>query len=215
MTDEDLLRRHLRAVAAVNHQLQAQLSDATGSGRGPSTGPRRASVGMTWLEQLDREASGAAPVLRSGPDGAVYVVEGPRRREVKSGLLATTLETVLGQREPLDEDQLAKLGEGAPVEVLEGTSGQAFVVIGGERLPIRGLPPPHPVTDRAVQLFPKGAELNVSAANVSRARFDAAISGRYQVGRVGQAVRRRGLLGSLREFVRRGVGRVRRLGRRH
>ena len=52
---------------------------------------------------------------------------------------------------------------GPPVEVLEAGTGAAFLVVGGRRLPLRGLPLPYLVSTNDMLLFPEGQELNVAA----------------------------------------------------
>jgi hypothetical protein len=71
---------------------------------------------------------------------------------------------------------------GVPVEVLEGPSGPAFVIVGGTRCSLRGLPLPHPVSAEEMQRFPEGEGLDLATANVSRARYEEA----KQAGRLGR-----------------------------
>src|SRR5438046_1382369 len=51
-----------------------------------------------------------------------------------------------------------------PVEVFDSGSGPAFLVVGGRRLPLRGLPLPYLVSSEDMLLFPEGEELNVAAS---------------------------------------------------
>jgi hypothetical protein len=180
------MQRELRALSAVNRQLQAQLDyggarvarAGTGAARGPV---RRSGAAGAWLDEL--ELIGVTePYLVRGPDGAVYVVEGHSRRRVKSALLAAALERALdGHRDATDEE-LSALTESVAVEVFEGPKGPPFVVVGGQRLPIRGLPLPYPVSGEEMDLIPEGQELNVSAA----------MSFAYQLGRARAIVARKG-----------------------
>jgi hypothetical protein len=189
MTEEhDRLRRHLRALAAVNRQLETQLRDVR------PHGTPRASLASAWVEQLAFTARAAAPALVRRADGAMFVVEGPVRRAVPSGLIAAAIADHFGDPRDARGDELERCSEGPPVEVLEGPRGAPFVVVGGRRLPLRGLPLPHPVTAEEMQSFPEGPELNVAAANVARSRFEEALSGRYQLRRVLRklGLRRRG-----------------------
>jgi hypothetical protein len=233
--DVDRLRRELRAMAAVNRQLQAQLDGTggraiavggaaisaaggdllapTGTQRGAGGGPtpRRAPQAVGWMAELELTANAGAPQLVRGPTGSIYVIEANRRREVKSGLLAAALDEALGGYREVDERELDQWSDGVPVEVFEGPHGPAFVVVGGRRLAVRGLPLPHPVSAEQMQLFPEGDVLNVAAANVARQRFDHAVSGRYQVERAREAIAREG--GPVRAGAalgRRAAGKVRR-----
>jgi Sulfotransferase family len=47
------------------------------------------------------------------------------------------------------------------VEVLEAAQGAPFLILGGQRLPIRGLPLPHPLADIDAVAFPEGDEIDV------------------------------------------------------
>ena len=47
---------------------------------------------------------------------------------------------------------------------MESGSGPAFLVVGGRRLPLRGLPLPYLVATDDMLLFPEGEELNVAAS---------------------------------------------------
>jgi hypothetical protein len=62
-----------------------------------------------------------------------------------------------------------------------------------------------------VQVFPESDELNVSAANIARSRFDEAASGRYQVSRVKAAMSKPGGVGRV---ARRAAKRAKRALRR-
>src|SRR4029077_7867055 len=102
-------------------------------------------------------------LVQSAKLGA-FLVEGRLRRQIKAGLLFNALAPVAPRREMTD-DEIDGLEEGPPVEVLEGPSGPAFVVVGGRRLPLRGLPLPHPVSAEEMQFFPEGPELRVAVTS--------------------------------------------------
>jgi hypothetical protein len=155
--DESRQRRHIRALAAVNRQLHAQLEATSASGP-------RSGVGAGWVDQLREHADDVDAFLARLPNGVKFVVEGEFRRPVRSGIVAAALEQALGDPRSLPEDALEGYAEGPPVEVLEGPSGAPFVIVGGKRLPLRGLPLPHPVGGEEMQVFPQGPELNVGAA---------------------------------------------------
>jgi hypothetical protein len=179
--EQERLRRELRALSSVNRQLQAQL-DTGGARPGRGGGPvRRAGAAGAWLDELERIGV-TEPFLVRASDGAMFVVEGNYRRPVKSALLAAALERALdGYRDATDEE-LDAWTETVAVEVLEGPKGPPFVVVGGRRMPIRGLPLPYPVSGDEMDRLPEGPELNVSAA----------MSLAYQLGRARAIIARKG-----------------------
>ena len=163
------LRRELRALALVNRQLHAQLEGGTmrvvgantnGTSRGALT-VRRTAEGGAWLEHLHLQGGGEPMLVRTPTKGA-YVVEGQMRRTVKSGIVFTALTHVLGAAREMTDQDVERWSTGPPVEVLEAGTGPAFVVVGGRRLPLRGLPLPYLVSTDDMLLFPEGEELNVA-----------------------------------------------------
>jgi hypothetical protein len=178
--DVDQLRRQLRAMAAVNQQLHAQLEgqlvrtvgragahggDLLGDSdmfTGMVMNARRAGIASGWLQQLQAHGGGEDVFLARTPSREVFLVEGTVRRSVKAGLIVSALTKVLGPVREVGQSDLNRFSVGPPVEVVEGASGPPFVVAGGRRLPIRGLPLPYPVTNDDLGVFPMGEELNVS-----------------------------------------------------
>jgi hypothetical protein len=209
MIDEERMRRELRALSAVNRQLQAQLdaggarpARATATETAPARGPvRRSGAASVWLDELELIGM-TEPFLVRATDGALYVVEGVYRRRVKSALLAAALERALDGHRDVTDEQLNGWTESVAVEVFEGPKGPPFVVVGGQRLPIRGLPMPYPVSADEMDLIPEGQELNVSAA----------MSLAYQLGRVRAIVARKG--GPVPVAAAAGKYAARRVGRR-
>jgi hypothetical protein len=181
--DVERLRRHLRAMSAVNRQLHAQLEGGTvrlAEGAGASQDDplgtpegldggiasitvRRASVASAWLEQLQLQGGGKPSLVRT-PKRGMFVVEGTLRRQIKSGLIFLALARVFGEPRQMKDSELERLEEGPPVEILEGGTGPAFVVVGGRRWPIRGLPLPYLVSTREMLSVPEAEELNFAAA---------------------------------------------------
>jgi len=168
------LRRQLRAQSAVNRQLHAQLDGGSvrvaSSGRGAgSEGAskaltvRRVTEGGSWLEQLQMHGGGK-PSLVQTPTQSSFVIDGDMRRQVKAGMLFAALTRVLGAPRTVSDQELERWSPGPPVEVLESSSGPAFVVVGGRRLPLRGLPLPYLVSTEDMLLFPEGEELNIAAS---------------------------------------------------
>jgi hypothetical protein len=231
----DRLQRQLRAMGAMNRQLQAQLggggigtwrstSDqgdgdllmtAGSSGFGASAaGARRAATAGSWLEQLAADTEEGTPHLVRRTNGRAYLIEGGYRREIRSGVIAAALEEKLGRPRRVKNSDFDRWTDGVPVEVLEGPQGAPFVVVGGRRLPLRGMPLPYPVSGEQMALLPQGPEINVGQANVSRARFREAMYGRYQMERVRSAIARKGVVGTAKEAARRATHRARPLARR-
>jgi len=167
--DVERLRRHLRAMSAVNRQLHAQLEGGTvriAEGAGA-----RQDDPLGTPEGLDggigaMQGGGKPSLVRSSKRG-MFVVEGTLRRQIKSGLIFLALARVFGEPRQMRDAELERLEEGPPVEVLEGGTGPAFVVVGGRRWPIRGLPLPYLVTTREMLAVPEAEELNVAAALAS------------------------------------------------
>lgn len=211
MSEElERLRRELRAMAAMNRQLRAQLDAAGGAPAPakkaatpasaavvvqPSATGRRASVGDRWLDELAAGRAGEAYLARSA-DGKAAVVDGGRSRKVASGLLAAALEEFFGGARTVEDAELAEMPTGPPVEILEAPSGPPFVVVGGQRLPVRGVPLPHPVSAAEADAFPLGETVNVAKANVPRAHLQTK-------GRVRGAVARRGVFGAAKAGAKR------------
>jgi hypothetical protein len=214
--NEERLQRHVRAIGAVNRQLTAGLDSGAPAygglaGSTRTTAGRRASLTEAWLDQLAEAGRPEDVHLAQLPDGTVFLVEGSRKRIVKSGLLATALEADLGERRPATAEALSGLDEGPPVEVFEGASGPPFLVVGGQRCTLRGLPLPHQVNDRAVQNLPAGPELNLSAVAIARASLRRAVSRRSLADRYRRSVRRNGgTVGAATAFARKLAGRVKR-----
>jgi hypothetical protein len=230
--NEQRLRRHVRAMAVVNRQLQAQLEGGrtwtpasgqregdllTGVGNISSGsfmgGVRREGVANAWLEQFAVSAEGHKPFLVRVENGKRFLIEGGYRREVPSSILVAALERVIGQCHTVSSDEARRWTDGVPVAVLEGPQGPPFIVVGGKRLSLRGLPVPYPVGAEQMQLIPPGRELNLAEANVSRVQFHRAIYGGYQIDRVRSAIRRRGLLGAAKTVASRVSRRARRATR--
>jgi hypothetical protein len=233
---EDRLQRHLRAMGAMNRQLQAQLdgggigtwrsasdhgdddllTTVGASGFGTSAaGARRAATAGSWLQQLAADAAEDAPHLVRRTNGRAFLIEGGYRREIRSGVVAAALEEKFGLARRVNNSDFDRWTDGVPVEVLEGPQGPPFVAVGGRRLPLRGMPLPYPVSGEQMALLPPGPEINVGQANVSRARFREAMYGRYQIDRVRSAIARKGVVGTAKEAAKRAAHRGRSLARRN
>jgi hypothetical protein len=154
MTDDPaVLRRRAIALAAVNLRLHEELE---------AVEIRREGVADPWVAQLQETGEAdQPPFLIHDPSGKAFVVEDGRRRPVASGTITEGLERLFGARRKVTEQEVATWAEGPPVEVLEGPEGPPFVVIGGRRLPVRGLPLPHPVSRDVVDRFEPGDELDI------------------------------------------------------
>jgi hypothetical protein len=156
MTNEaQRMRRHLRALATVNRQLQAQLET---TGANP-----RSSVASTWVEMLHENTEASSPYLVRRSNGTKFLIEGSYRRDIRSGQLAAALAQLLGEHRDATDEEVDGWIEGPPVEIMESPRGAPFIVVGGHRLPIRGLPLPYPVTVAEMESFPQGSEINLGA----------------------------------------------------
>jgi hypothetical protein len=230
---EQRLQRHVRAMGAVNRQLQAQLeggrtwtaspgqddgdlltSQVARSSSAFMAGARRAGTANAWLEHLAVSAEGQKPFLVRLANGRTFLIEGGYRREVRSGLLMAGLERALGRSHEVSNDEADRWTDGVPVEVLEGPQGPPFVIVGGKRLALRGLPLPYPVGADQMQLFPQGRDLNIAESNVSRAQLQRAMYGRYQIDRARSAISRRGFVGATKAAASRVSRRAHRAIRR-
>lgn len=169
------LRRQLRAQSSVNRQLHAQLEGGAVrvSGRSGGAGSARSAInvrrvaeGGAWLEHLHLHGGGDPMLVRTASK-LMFVIEGDMRRPVKAGMVFNALTRVLGPPREMTDTDLKRWSSGPPVEVMESGTGPAFVVVGGRRLPLRGLPLPYLVSTEDMLLFPEGEELNVGAAHAA------------------------------------------------
>jgi hypothetical protein len=165
-------------------------------------GARRAAAGSQWIEQLQLSGSVSDPFLVHNAKRGNFLVEGKLRRQIKAGMLYSALEAVLGAGRDIGAGELDRWNEGPPVEVLEGPSGPAFVVVAGRRLTLRGLPLPNPVTTEEMLRFPEGQEIRVGGG--------ASGSGgaRSRVARVRALVRRDGVAATGTKVLKRGTRKV-------
>lgn len=159
---------------------------------------RRAERAKGWIEQLARAGRVGDASLVRDPTGLVHLLEGDLARPVRAGIIANGLEASLGPARPIGERDLATRTLGPPVEAFEGPDGAAFVVVGGQRRRLAGLPLTHRVTTAQATALPKGTAIDLAHANVSRRRLDQALSWRYQLARARAAVRRKGVVGTAR-----------------
>jgi hypothetical protein len=173
------------------------------------TNTSRGSMASGWVEQLQGATSGAEPFLVRGPRRGAFVVESGHRRKVSSGLLLAALAEAFGPARAVNAAEFDSWSDGPPVEVLEGPRGAPFVIVGGRRLPIHGLPLPHPVDKEAMERFPEGPELDLASANVPRASFERAVAGKYQVGQARAVIEREGVLHGTQTLARRAARRLR------
>ncbi len=184
MTDPDevaRLRRQLRAMATLNEQLRAQIEagrdQSNPRGLDPlldasqlpplGAAPRRARRAQEWLAQPAGPDEGEAYLVSHLDDG-VFLIDGGLRRHIRSALVVAGLEGLLGDRRPAGDDEFSAWPEGPPVELLEGPTGLPFLLVGGRRLPVAGLPLPHPVPAELADRLAEGPELAVVAALAGR-----------------------------------------------
>ena len=157
--------------AMVNRQLHAALAELQPSKA--QLKARAASVPPPTPHETDlstMSTPGTQPHLTRRSDGLVFLVDGDGRRKVKSGLLAAALEVEFGPVQTEGESGYGRAGDAASLEVLAGPSGEPFLVVGGKRHPLRGLPSPRTVDAAEVARFPEGKTIDVARANVARAK---------------------------------------------
>jgi hypothetical protein len=176
--ETERMRRHLRALSAVNQQLHAQLESGTLS-------IRRPTVGGQWIEQLQLLGTVSEPFLVRHAQQGNFLVEQPLRRPIKAGMIYVALEGVLGAGREVGDAELDAWTEGPPVEVLEANFGPAFIIVGGRRLTIRGLPLPFSVTAEEMMRFPEGQELRVGVAAGGSSKTASTIARARKVARQG------------------------------
>ncbi len=115
-----------------------------------------------WPAELAAGATGT-PVLVERADGHTVVVEAGTTRMVNPPVLAIALAQVLDHAD-IPEDELRSLPKGPAVTALKATGEPAFVVVGGRRHAIGGLPiTRHIDADRYAQ-FPEGQGLDLLRA---------------------------------------------------
>lgn len=139
-----------------------------------------------------RNAGGNARMVRVD-GGRTYLIESGCRRHVTSSLIARALEFAIGPIAEVKDDALIGFREGPPVEPVSDSREQAFVLVSGQRLPLRGFPLPATVDSTALDAFPLGDMLDVPMANQSLA---AGLRSRLRPRIVAKALRRR-VLGRL------------------
>jgi predicted O-methyltransferase YrrM len=110
-----------------------------------------------WLEQLHARSSTEAPRLVQSPAGTVYLVEAGLKRHVKTWLMVNALEALFGGVER-NVDDLAAIEDGPPVDVLADPDGRVYVIAGGQRFRVQGLPVPTAANAEALQRFPEAHE---------------------------------------------------------
>ncbi|MCU1354162.1 MAG: glycosyl transferase family 2 [Acidimicrobiales bacterium] len=203
--DDRRLRRHLRALASVNRQLHAQVADLQARAgetpanlrrarSAPPADPRPAPAAHeTEAPAMDQPAADQ-PYLTRRSDGVVFMIDVAGRRKVKSGLVAAALEEEFGPPRAEGEQSFERSEKAPAMDVLVSPDGYPFVIVGGKRLPLKGLPVPRPATAAELDRFPEGKTLDVGRANVARSRVGASSAGTdlaSQVKRVARGVKRR------------------------
>jgi Glycosyl transferases group 1 len=183
-SDPNRLRRHIRALSEVNAQLQAQLR----------------SDGSRPIAAAARHPAGASePFLVRSHQRGCFLVEGSMRREIKAGILFAALARAMGPVREVRDSQLDTWNEGPPVEVLLAPHGPAFVVIGGRKHSIRGLPRSYQVATEEMLRFPVGPELLIGVPPPTRGA------------RLRRVLRREGFWRGSAITARRAIGRLRRM----
>lgn len=184
MSDDQIqrLQREVLALAAVNRQLQADLE---GRGLRAVAAPRDrlatpapvgppVSAGLGPFRSVITQVRGGTgdpgePVTVVESAGTTYLLEGRSARPVASSVIAAMLEELLGPKQSVTADDLARYADGEPVAVLQGPTGPPFLALAGRRISVRGWPTIQKVADEVVDELDDGGELNLAAV-VARAR---------------------------------------------
>jgi hypothetical protein len=72
-------------------------------------------------------------------------------------------DAIAGDDAPSTTAVLDDLEDGPPVEIFESAHGAPFVVVAGQRLPLRGLPLPHPLAASGPLALEEGPELDIGS----------------------------------------------------
>ncbi len=161
-----------------------------------------------WIAQLQRQGGAGKEIfVARTPQRGAFLIEGTMRRSIKAGILVPALVRLFGPVRELHESDISRFGEGPPVEVFEAPSGPAFLLVGGRRLPIRGLPLPYAVSQEEADAFRLGDEVNVSLGAIGIAA--AGTPGTSPVRRAKQIIAREGVVNGTATLARKAAARVR------
>ena len=152
-----------------------ETEQATAAGREPQVdrAVQRAREAQGWIQEVPKSASERPPLLVVDRSGHVFVVERSRRRHVELlGAGRRARGALRPAPSPSTRTASTRWKEGAPVEVLEGRRGAPVIVVGGERLPVRGLPVPYPVRQGVIDRLPEGEAIDLGKALVGRRQYD-------------------------------------------
>lgn len=214
-SETDRLRRELRAVAAVNRQLRAELDGSSQraisppGGTAPSSGTARDPEGAgAFKSSITGGGPASSGVDRievvQGPTGIVYLIEGGNVHRIGSNVVAAALEEVFGFRRPIDTDELARYVTAPTIEVYCNEAGRTFVVVAGRRMPVEGLPVVRDAPPGLEATLEAGEKLNVNHAIVARSLYARALRGQQQMAWLQQKAK------SPRVVVKKVQGRLRR-----
>lgn len=103
------------------------------------------------------------------PAGAAYLVEAGHRRRIKAGRPMPGLERLVGPRRAVSTRPSTACPRAPPLQALEAPSGPPFLVLAGQRVPLRGLPVPTPSASTPSPGSPRDRELNVKPTLSNRA----------------------------------------------
>lgn len=143
-------------------EVTVDLTDAASRPTGrQAASRRRAERAVDWCAQTDRVVVDRPLSLVVDPDGTVFLLEDGRHRRVISRLLAAALEVRIGPPETASTGEEEGRVLGPPVVVFEGPVGGPFVVVGGVRHRVVGLPLPHPVGQGFVDSLTAGEPIDV------------------------------------------------------
>ena len=94
-----------------------------------------------WLAQLRNQRNLEPPRLVRSASGGIYLIDGQFKRHVPTWLVVRALEDLYGATEPAN-DELAAYEDGPPVGMIANADGHVYLIAGGQRHVVRGLPVP-------------------------------------------------------------------------
>ena len=210
------LQREIRALAAVNRQLQMEVEGRGASALSPPGEHRadQARAGASRLGDLGPFRSAITEVRWGGtsPGELVrvvacanrhYLIEGNVARPVSSTVVLALVESALGGAVAMSADELAELVEGEPVTLSQTPTSPPFLVVSGLRIDVRGWPKVNKVPASVLDALATGPEVD-AAKVITQGRSPGHNSSRSQtLGATGASER-------LRRLARRFLGKVRR-----
>ena len=120
----------------------------------PSDQQREQQRSNLMLAQLRGKGLEEQPQLFRLPSGKIYLIEAGMKRHVPSLLIVHALQRLF-ETVAASEHDLEAYEEGPPVDILSDETGHRYLIAGGMRYPVRGLPVPRPASSEHLTCFPE------------------------------------------------------------